>query len=248
MHKSIAIARRELKSYFDSPIAYIVIGTFLLVTGWMFFSTLFLREQADMRTLFWPTPFSPAMLLVILTPAISMRLVAEERKTGTIELVTTMPVRDSEVVLGKFLAALGLVTVALALTVVYAVTVDAISTPATSNSADLDWGPVVSGYLGMLLFCSALLAIGLLCSTWTDNQIVAFIIALLICGFLYFVYFLLHFFVPTSIAKVVEFISISSHLENMARGVVDSRDVLYYLTLTAGALFLAERSLARQHA
>src|SRR5512146_1870448 len=104
MHNVLAITRRELKSYFDSPIAYIVIVAFLLVAGWMFFSTLFLMGRADMRGFFTPSPFSPSMLLVILAPAVTMRLLAEERKTGTLELLTTMPIRDHEVVLGKFLA------------------------------------------------------------------------------------------------------------------------------------------------
>src|SRR5512137_2070451 len=108
MRNILVIARRELKSYFDSPIAYIVIVTFLLVAGWMFFSPFFLIGRADMRMFFSPSPFSPAMLLVILAPAITMRLIAEERKTGTIELLTTLPVRDFEVIVGKFAAALGL--------------------------------------------------------------------------------------------------------------------------------------------
>jgi len=239
MSKVLSIARRELKSYFDSPIAYIVVVAFLLVSGWMFFSTLFLMVRADLRSLFSPSPFSPAMLLVILAPAVTMRLVAEERKTKTLELLTTMPVRDWQVVLGKFLASLGVLGVALAMTLAYAVSV--------AGLGPLDWGPVVSGYLGTLLFASSLLAVGLLASTLTDNQIVAFIVGFLVCAALYFVYWL-QFFMPQSIAPFVEFVSTSSHLENMARGVIDSRDVLYYLSLTGGALFLAERSLARQHA
>ncbi len=239
MSKVLSITRRELRSYFDSPIAYIVIVSFLLVAGWMFFSTLFLIGRADLRMLFTPTPFSPALLLIILAPAITMRLVAEERKTGSIELLTSMPVRAGEVIAGKFLAALGLTATALLSTLTYAVTVFAIG--------PLDWGPVVSGYLGLLLFASSLLAIGLMCSTLTDNQIVAFIIAFIVSAVLYYVHWL-HFFVPDWIAGLVESISVSSHLNNMARGVVDTRDVLYYLTVTAGALFLAERALARQQA
>ncbi len=237
MSKVLSIARRELKSYFDSPIAYIVIVSFLLVTGWMFFSTLFLIGRADMRMLFTPTPFSPALLLVILAPAITMRLVAEERKSGTIELLTSMPVRSGEVIVGKFLAALCLTATALLSTFTYAVTVAAIG--------ELDWGPVLSGYLGLLLFASSLLAIGLMFSTVTDNQIIAFIVSFIVSAVLYYVYWL-HFFVPNWAAGLVEFLSVSSHMNNLARGVIDTRDVLYYLTVTAGALFLAERTLARQ--
>jgi ABC-2 type transport system permease protein len=239
MRNTLVIARRELRSLFDSPVAYIVVVAFLLVAGWMFFSALFLIGRADLRSFFQPSPFSPSMLLVILAPAITMRLVAEERKTGTIELLTTMPLRDLDVIAGKFLAALGLIAAALGVTLVYAFSV--------ASLGDLDWGPVLSGYLGMLLFASALLGLGLLCSTFTSNQIVAFIVAFLIGAALYFVYWL-QFFVPEGLAPVLEFVSISSHLDNMARGVVDSRDVLYYLSLAGGTLFLAERSLARQHA
>ena len=239
MHNVLSIARREMKSYFDSPIAYIVMVSFLLVAGWMFFSVLFLMGRADMRGFFAPSPFSPAMLLVILAPAVTMRLLAEERKSGTLELLTTMPISDAEVILGKFLAAVGLIGCALALTIVYGLTVSALG--------PLDWGPVLGGYLGLFLFASAMISIGLLCSTLTDNQIVAFIVGFIACAVLYFVFWL-QFFVPQTIAPAVEFISTSSHLENMARGVVDSRDVLYFLSLICGALLLSVRGLARLHA
>jgi ABC-2 type transport system permease protein len=239
MHNVMTIARRELRGYFDAPVAYIVVVSFLLVAGWMYFSSVFLLDRADMRGFFAPSPFSPSLLLVILAPAVTMRLLAEEYKTGTIELLTTMPVRDAEVIAGKFLAALGLLAVALLLTVAYPITI--------SRLGPLDWGPVISGYLGLLLFSSALVALGVLCSTLTDNQIVAFIIAFLVGAALYFVYWL-QFFLPATLAPVFAFLSVSSHLDNMARGVIDSRDVIYYLSLSAGALLLAVRALAGRHA
>ena len=239
MSKSWIIARRELREYFDSPTAYIVVVSFLAIAGWMFFSSLFLSGQADMRSFFAPSIFSPSMLLTIIVPALTMRLVAEERKSGTIELLTTLPIRDSEVILGKFLGALGLLTIGLAVTVIYAVGI--------SSLGALDWGPVIAGYTGLFLFTAAMVAIGVLCSTVTDNQIVAFIISFIVCSGLYFIYYL-QFFLPQEVAKIVEYISISAHLDNLARGVIDSRDVMYYLSLTAGALLLAIRSLSRQHA
>lgn len=239
MHNTLVIARRELRSYFDSPIAYIVIVAFLAVAGWMYFSSLFLIGRADMRTFFQPSPFSPSMLLVILAPAVTMRLIAEERKSGTIELLTTMPIRDSEVILGKFFAAFGLLGVALGLTLVYPISV--------AFLGPLDWGPVISGYVGMLLFAGSLLAIGLLCSAWTDNQIVAFIVSFIICAVLYYVFWL-EFFLPGDLGPIVKHLSVSFHLDNLSRGVIDTRDILYYLTLTGGSLFLAVRSLERQHA
>lgn len=231
------IARRELASYFNAPVAYIVIVAFLLVAGWMYFSSLFLMGRADMRSFFAPSPFSPSMLLVIIVPAVTMRLIAEERKSGTIELLTTWPVRSSEVVLGKFLAALGLVASAIGATLVYAFTVAALG--------PLDWGPVVSGYVGLLLFAAALVAIGVLCSSLTKNQIIAFIVGFIVCAALYFVYWL-QFFMPQALAPILEFASVSYHLDSLARGVIDTRNVLYYLTVTAGALFLAERAVSKQ--
>ena len=233
------IARRELRSYFDSPVAYIVVVAFLLVAGWLAFNALFISGRADLRHFFAPSPLSPSMLLVILAPAVTMRLIAEERKSGTIELLTTLPVTDGEVILGKFAASFALIMSALVLTLGYAVTVTWVG--------DLDWGPVVSGYLGLTLFSATLLAVGLLCSTLTENQIVAFIVGFIVCAVLYFVYWL-QFFLPVSWGSVVEFSSVSFHLDNLSRGVIDSRDVMYYITITAGALYLATRSLARQHA
>jgi ABC-2 type transport system permease protein len=205
----------------------------------MFFGPLFLMGRADMRSFFAPSPFSPAMLLVVLAPALTMRLVAEERKSGSIELLTTMPVRDSEVILGKYLGAFGVLALALAPTMFYAVTVAALGA--------LDFGPVLSGYVGMLLLAGALIAIGLMVSTWTENQIVAFIVAFLISAALFFIYWL-QFFVPEGLAPLFEFISVSYHLDNMARGVIDTRDVVYYIALAAGSLTIATHSLGEQHA
>jgi ABC-2 type transport system permease protein len=239
MHNTLTIARKELRSYFDTPVAYIVLVTFLLVTGWMFFSTFFLMGRADLRMLFSPSPFSPSMLLVIIAPALTMRLVAEEKKSGTIELMATLPITDTELIIGKFLGALALVVCAIGATFFYPISI--------SWLGDLDWGPVLAGYVGLMLFASSLLAIGLLMSTFTDNQIVAFIMSFIICAGLYFLFWL-KFLVPEILAPVLEYISVSFHLDNLARGVLDTRDVLYYVTLTAGALFLSVQSLKNQHA
>jgi ABC-2 type transport system permease protein len=233
------IARRELRGYFDSPVAYIVIVAFLLIAGWMYFSAFFLIDRADMRVFFSPSPFSPSMLLVLIAPAVTMRLIAEERKSGTIELLTTLPVTDSEVIMGKFLGAVGLLMAGILSTLVYAIVVSFIGR--------LDWGPVVCGYLGLSLFAMSLLAVGVCASTFTSNQIIAFIFGCIISAALYYIYWL-QFFMPELLAPLFEFLSVSYHLDNMARGVIDSRDVLYYLTLTGGALFIAVQGLKRQHA
>ncbi len=240
MPSVLAIARRELRSYFDSPIAYIVVAVYLLVSGGLFFSTLFLYGRADLRGFFQPSPFSlsPPMLLAILTPAVTMRLVAEERKNGTYELLSSFPVSDVQVVLGKFLGAFGLLLFALALTLAYAITV--------SLFGDLDWGPVVTGYLGLVLFVACLTAIGLYCSTLTENQIVAFILGFIACAVLFVVSWLSVLF--PSMAPIFDTVSLASHLESISRGVIDTRDLLYYLSLCGGALYLSVLSLSRQHA
>ncbi|RMG14079.1 MAG: ABC transporter [Deltaproteobacteria bacterium] len=238
MRQVLTLAGRELRGYFDSPVAYIVATVFLGWSGWMFFTQALLSEQANMRPFFAPSPLSPSMLLVILVPALTMRLIAEEKRTGTIELLTTLPIRDSQVITGKFLGAFAMLAIVLSLTLVFAVTLDLFG--------DLDWGPVLAGYLGLLLFGAALTALGLLCSTLTRNQVIAFIVAFLVCAALYFVYWLRGWLFPAA-EGVLEYLSVSFHLDNLARGVIDTRDVVYYLTLAGGALFLAVRSLERQH-
>ena len=239
MRNALAIMKRELRAYFDAPVAYIVLVAFLLVAGWMLFSQVFLIDRADVRGLFAPSPFSPSLLLVILAPAVTMRLVAEERKTGTIELLTTLPVTDTQVILGKYFAALALIEIALLATLAYPITI--------SFLGPLDWGPVIAGYVGLILFAAALLAIGVFCSTLTDNQIVAFIVAFILCAALYFVFWL-QILLPQSLGAILEYASVSYHLDNMARGVIDTRDVVYYLSLVIAALFLSVQSLSRQHA
>jgi ABC-2 type transport system permease protein len=235
MSTSLAIARREFKTFFNSPIAYIVLGGFLLVAGWMYFSTLFLAGQASLRGFFGISP----VLFVVFAPAITMRLVAEERKAGTLELLLSMPLRDWEVVAGKFLAALAMVGMGLLWTLPYPLTVAAL----TAQGASFDWGPVLAGYLGLLLMASSFLAMGLWASTLSRNQIVGFIIGLLLCFAFYFVDKFAPL-LPDSVAGLVQYLSVDYHFENIARGVLDSRDLLFYLSLTSVGLLMTTRSLA----
>jgi ABC-2 type transport system permease protein len=235
MSNVIAITRRELKAYFNSPIAYIVVAVFLLIAGYLYFSTVFLIGQSSMRTFFSTAP----ILFVVFAPAITMRLISEELRSGTLELLTTMPVRDVEVIVGKFLAALAVLASALVMTFGYALTV--------SSVGDLDWGPVIGGYIGLFLCAAALVAVGLMTSTMSRNQIVAFIFGLLICLALW-LFDKVTFFVPGGLGRILEYLSIDFHFQNIARGVIDLRDLLYYLSVTAVALFIAVRSLGRRHA
>ncbi len=235
MHNVMTITRRELKAYFNSPIAYIVVSAFLLIAGYLYFSTVFLIGSSSMRSFFSVAP----ILFVVFVPAITMRLISEELKSGTLELLTTMPIQDYQVILGKFFAALAVICSALLMTLFYAFTIASIG--------ELDWGPIVGGYLGLVLCAAALVSVGVMTSSWSRNQIVAFIFALLICLALW-LFDKVTFFVPAGISGLLQYLSIDYHFQNIARGVIDSRDVLYYLSVTAVALFAAVRSLGRHHA
>jgi ABC-2 type transport system permease protein len=230
MRTMLAIARREFKAYFNSPVAYFVIAIFLVMIGVLFFIPFFSQDRVSMRDFFSLAPF----LFVFFIPAITMRLIAEERRSGTIEMLITLPLRDVDVILGKFFAAVLLLIVALLLTLPYAFTI--------SKFGDLDWGPVLGGYFGLLLMGSACLAIGLLASSWTENQIVAFVVALFLTMFFMTVdRFMI--FLPSPIASVFEYLSFGVHFQNAARGLVDSRDVVFFLSITLLWLFFAFRSL-----
>jgi gliding motility-associated transport system permease protein len=230
MRTTAAIFRREFKAYFNSPVAYFVITIFLVMVGILFFVPFFAQDRVSMRGFFSLVPF----LFVFFAPAITMRLIAEERRSGTIEMLITMPVRDVDVILGKFFAAVALLLVALVLTLPYAITI--------SIFGNLDWGPVWGGYLGLILMGSSYLAIGLLASSWTENQIVAFVIALFLSMFFLMVdRFMI--FLPSAMSSVVDYLSFSAHFRNTARGVVDSRDVIFFLSFIVFSLFVTFRSL-----
>ena len=233
MYNIFTIFKKEARSYLNSPAAYIVITFFLIFTGYFFGTNLFLMNQANLRTAFGIIP----LVFVFFVPAITMRLIAEEKKVGTIELLVTYPLKDSEIIVGKFLAALALLAAALIFTWVYAISV--------SFLGNLDGGQVVGGYFGLLLMGAAYLAIGIFASALTENQIVAFIVALVII----FVFFLLDkilFFIPTPLVSIFEYLSIDYHFENISRGVIDTRDLLYYFSLIFFALLLASHSLGRR--
>jgi ABC-2 type transport system permease protein len=234
MNGALAIAKREFRSFFTSPIAYIVLGGFLLLSGWLYFSTLFLAGQASLRGFFGVAP----VLFVVLVPAITMRAVAEERKSGTLELLLTFPMDDWQITFGKFLAALGMVAVALGCTLPYAFTVAALTGPGPA----FDWGPVFAGYFGLLLLAAAFIALGLWGSALSKNQIVGFIVGIVLCFAFYFIDKFAPL-LPDSLAGVFEFLSVDYHFENIARGVLDTRDLVFYLSLTVAGLVLTARQI-----
>jgi len=228
-----AIMRREVKSYFNSAIAYVVIVVFLAIVGWFHTSNLFLSNVATMRLLFELVP----IVFLFVVPAITMKLLSEEKKSGTIELLTTKPLHDTEIVLGKFLAAWALIGVALLLTLVYYVTI--------ASLGKIDNGPVLGGYLGLMLMAGVYVAIGLLASSLTENQVIAFIIGFVFV-FALFMFDKVLIYIPDTLASIVEFLGIDYHFGNVARGVIDTRDIIYFLSLLGFMLYLTVVSLGRR--
>ena len=212
------IFKKDFKFYFVSPIAYIVISIFLVLSGWFFFSTFFLFSQAEMRNFFGMLP----VIFAFVVPAITMRLFSEELNSGSYELLLTLPVSVRDVIVGKFLSAVAFVIIMLLPTLSYGIFI--------SFHGDLDWGPVISGYLGAILLGAAFASIGLFASSLTKNQIIAFIIGMAICFFLTLIDKML-FFLPESLINIFQFLGADFHFQNIARGIIDTRDILYFLSI-----------------
>jgi len=230
MRQIKTIMAKELKDYFISPIAYIVIAIFLLVTGWFFFATFFLFNQADLRGFFNLLPITFAFVI----PAVTMRLFAEERNLGSYELLLTLPVDYTDIILGKFLAGVLFMAAALVPTLVYGLCISALG--------DVDWGTVIGGYLGALLLAGSFTAIGLWASATTRNQIIAFIIGALVCFILTLLDKIL-FFMPSAVLGVVGYLATGVHFENIAKGIVDTRDILYFLSVIFVGLYATHLAL-----
>ncbi|MEJ2104601.1 MAG: ABC transporter permease subunit [Ignavibacteriaceae bacterium] len=238
MHSIWVISKRELNSFFDSLVSYIFLVVFLGISGfftWLLGSDVFLIGQATLQPFFSIAYFS----LFFFIPALTMRMVAEEKRIGTIELLLTKAVSDWEVILGKFFACLILIAIALALTLPYYITVWALG--------PVDHGAVWCGYLGMLLMSMAYIAIGIFASSITNNQIVAFLLALLIGVFFLIIFNVLSGSFTGTIGQLLDYMSMSTHFDSISRGVIDSRDLLYFLSITFLGLMLAESSLSKRN-
>ena len=234
MKQTLSITRKELAGYFGSPMALIFVGAFLAATLFSFFwvDTFFARGIADVRPLFRWMP----VLMIFLVAALTMRQWSEEQRSGTLEVLLTLPVSRIQLVAGKFLAVMALVAIALALTIFLPITVEMLG--------NLDWGPVFGGYLAAILLAAAYAAIGLFVSSRTDNQIVALIATVLLCGLFYLAGSGgLTDFVGDRVGEILRAIGSGSHFESIERGVVDLRDLLYYLSLTGIFLTLNVASL-----
>ena len=228
MRNVLAIFQREFASYFSSALAYIIVPAFLLLVGGfsLYFQDILSSGQASMRPVF----FWCAVSYLLLIPALTMRAFAEESRTGSIELLYTLPVTEGEMVLGKYLAALALMSLALLLTLGYPLTLGAYG--------ELDWGPVAGGYLGLLLLGAAFSAIGIAASSSTSSQVVAFLLSLML-GLLPFVTGYSLSRVPSDILPLVQYLSFEYHFNHLSRGVVDSRNIVYYASVVAVFLHLA---------
>ena len=230
-----AIFRRELAGYFAHPLAYIVLALFVALLGVfsLGFNDILTSHVASMRVPFFWT----AACFLFLAPAVTMRLIAEERRTGSLEMLTTLPVTVFQIIFGKWLAAVALVAVGLFLTLTYPV--------AIASLGDLDWGPVAGGYVGLLLMGASFAAIGIAASSLTENQVVAFLFALSICLLPWMVGFFLPM-VPAEWVVWVQYLSFEYHFANLAKGVLDSRSIVFYVSVIAVALRIAMLSLEQR--
>ena len=219
------IMKRELAAYFSSPIAYIVGCFFLLFSGFVLFSTFFAIRRAELRNFFQMLP----IIFSLFIPALSMRVFSEERRSGSFETLLTLPVSTADVVAGKYLATLSAALLMLVPTLSYVLTCRIFGSP--------DMGPVVGGYIGSVLLCAAFTAIGLYASSTTKNQIIAFFVAFAIC----IVLSLVSSF--EVLLSLVTFVSASSHFDSISRGIVDTRDIIYFVSLAAVFLVLTVRSI-----
>ncbi len=235
MSNIFTIFRRELKGYFNSPIAYICITVFLVLANGLFLRTFFIEGQASLRGFFALVPW----IFLFFIPAVAMRLWAEEKKLGTFEMLMTLPVKNYEAVLGKYLAGFLLLFITLGLTITLPVTLAYLGQP--------DWGPVLGGYAGLLFMGGAYLAIGIFASSVTVNQIVAFILGIAISFGLFIMgEGIVLFSLPEPLVPIFEFMGLNTHFLSIARGVIDSRDIIYYMSVISLFLFLTVRAIERR--
>lgn len=232
------VAKRELNSFFDSLLAYIMLVAFLGFSGfftWISGRDVFLTGEASMQSFFGVAYWT----LFFFIPALTMKLIAEEKNTGTLELILTKPVSDWQFVTGKFLSVLTLIGISLALTLPYYITI--------ANIGPVDHGAVITGYLGLILMSAAYISIGIFASSLTNNQIVSFLLALFIGIFFHLLFDLIARNFSGTVGNIISYLSISSHYQSITRGVVDSKDILYFISIIFMALLGAEFVLMKRN-
>lgn len=230
MSRIFILTKKELNSYFNSPLGYVVLSVFLLISGWLFMQTFFLTGQASMRSFFGLLP----LLFMFILPAATMSAWSEEKRSGTVEVLMTFPVSSAKVVLAKFLSSFVFLLIMLILTLAIPIMVSDVGNP--------DKGVIMAGYIGALLLGSSYIAIGLWISSITKNQIISFIVTVAIV----FVFYIIgnSFIIgslPNWLASAGKFLSFNVHFDSILRGVISSKDVVYYLSVVAFFLFLNAR-------
>ncbi len=238
MEKVWIITKRELSSFFDSLIAYVMIILFLGLSGtftWLVGTNVFVSGQASMQIFFGIAFWS----LFFFIPAITMRMIAEENKAGTIELLITKAVTDSQIVWGKFLACFLLVLIALVCTLPYYISI--------AQLGNIDDGAVIGGYFGLLLLSASYISIGLFSSSLTQNQIVAFLVALFIGIFFQLLFDVIGNSFTGSLGTIFNYLSMSSHFESISRGVVDSRDLIFFFSIIILGIISSQVMLSKRN-
>ena len=247
MRNIAAIAQREVNAYFASPIAYVLIGFFALLFGWFFYVPLafFIQQSSQMgmnptqalninQMLVGPTLMNTTVIMLFLFPLITMRTYAEEKRSGTIELLLTSPVTDVEIIIGKFLGAMLLYAAMLAVTMLHMAILFIFGNP--------EWKPIATGYLGLLLMGGCFLSLGLFISSLTKNQIVAAMATFAVFLMLWVINWISTFVGPTT-QTVLQYLSLTEHFDDFAKGVIDTKHVIYYLSFMAFGLFLTAKSV-----
>lgn len=248
MRNILIIARRDLRAQFNSPVAYVVLGGTMLLLGVLFFVIPHMAVGGELVGGFWEIDhatleqmftYIPPLLSVLVIPAVTMRSLAAEKGTGTLELLITMPVRDSEVIIGKYLAACVMVLVLLAATLFYPLAMFVWPW----HLGPLDWGPVLSGYLGCVLFTLAAVGVGMMFSSLTESDVVAFFLTTGTFVILYAIGAVAALFHGGVFADAVDFISFQARYRSFARGLVDTRAVVYFFSVAILCLLVSFRSL-----
>jgi ABC-2 type transport system permease protein len=247
MSNVLAIARKELRSYFASPIAYVVIGFFALMFGFFFYSLLLYFDQQRAQAsgiggrtvnvneqFLRPVFMNATVIFLFVLPLVTMRTYSEEKRTGTMELLLTSPVTDLQIIVGKFFGALGLYAAMLAVTLLHMAVLFAFGNP--------EWKPLATTYLGLLLMGGCFISVGLLISSLTKNQIVAGMATFVVFLMLWIINWIASFMGPTT-QQVLNYLSITDHLEDFTKGIIDTKHLVYYVSFITFGLFLTARSV-----
>ncbi len=248
MSNIIAIAQKEIRSYFASPIAYVVIGLFALLFGWFYVSILnwFVNQGMQMsmgmgpantnvnQQMIRPLLLNMTVVLLFVLPMITMRTYSEEKRSGTIELLLTSPISDIEIIVGKFLGAMTLYGAMLGVTLIYIAVLFAVGNP--------EWKPVATAYLGLLLLGGCFISVGMLISSFTKNQIVAGMVTFAVFLLLWVIDWIGSFAGPT-VEQLVNYLSITQHFDDFAKGVIDTKHLIYYVSFITFGLFLTAKSV-----